>query len=169
MQIYEVSGKNVIFGMGLELQLSDHQAEIRASSVRRKKGDVYEVLEPIQFKQGELVIIVTKTLSKAVLANLKEISAKESSVKKSQINKIQENKIHENDKHPSIQHVSFGKYNVLDKGGHLLTQKPVKKDEAEKMLSKISAKNQESVDENQADLSEDLSKVGNDVNALPTS
>jgi hypothetical protein len=169
MQIYEVSGKNVIFGMGLELQLSDHQAEIRSSSIKRKKGDVYEVLEPIQFKQGELVIIVTKTLSKAVLANLKEISTKESSSKKSQINKIQENKTNENTEYPCIQHVSFGKYNVLGKAGNLLTEKPIKKDEAEKILSEISAKNQESVDENQADLSEDLSKVGNDVNALPTS
>lgn len=172
MKVYEVSGKSVVFGMGVELQLSDRQAEIRSSSVRRKKGDVYEVLEPIQFKQSELVIVVTENLSKAVLANLKEMSAKESSGKKSQSSKTQEAKTLGRVEYPCIQHISFGKYNVFDKDGNQLNQKPLKKDEAEKMLSEITAKiskEDQSDEENQANLFEDLQAAGNDVNALPTS
>lgn len=77
MQIYEVTGRNVVLAMGTELQLTDRQAEIRASSIKRKKGDIYEVLEPIQFKQGEFLLIASERLSKAVLANLRAISSKE--------------------------------------------------------------------------------------------
>ena len=53
-----------------------------------------------------------------------------------------EEEIEGNGQYPCIQHVSFGKYNVFDENKNLLTSKPIKKDEAEKILSEILAKSQ---------------------------
>ena len=131
MQTYEVTGKHITFGIGTELKLSESQAESRATSLKNKRKDIFEVVEPVQFKQGEKITISPESLTKSLLENLKEISDKKSDG----------NKVEAPTEYPCIQHVSFGKYNVYDAEKNLLTPKPIKKDEAEKIFTELSKKN----------------------------
>ncbi len=131
MQTYEVTGKQITIGIGTELRLSKNQAESRSTSLRNKSKDIFEVLEPVQFKQGEKITLLSENLTKTLLENLKEISDKKS-----------ENKTEVPTEYPCIQRTNFGKYNVFDSDKNLLTSKPIKKDEAEKLLSELLAKNQ---------------------------
>jgi len=135
MKIYEVTSNFVTFDLGIELQLSESQAESRISSLQVRRKDIYGVTSPVQFKRGEKLGIYEAFLTKSLLENLKEIPDKKS-----------ENKTEAPTEYPCIQHVSFGKYNVFDTNKNLLTQKPVKKDEAEKLLSEILEKNQKNND-----------------------
>ncbi len=134
MQNYEVTGSFVSFGIGTQLKLSKNQANIRSHSLKKKNSDIYEVIEPVHFKQGEKISISSDSLNKALTEQLKEISSK------SEDNFDEE--IENNEQYPRIQHVSFRKYNVFDETKNLLTSKPIKKDEAEKILSEILAKSQ---------------------------
>lgn len=134
MQTYEVTGIFVSLGVGIELKLSENQADIRSNSLRKKGNDIYEVIEPIYFKQGEKISISSDALSKILLDQLKEIS--------SEAEDDSDEEVESDGQYPCIQHVSFGRYNVFDENKNLLTQKPIKKDEAEKILSEILAKNQ---------------------------
>ena len=131
MQTYEVTGKHITFGIGTELKLSESQAESRATSLKNKRKDIFEVTEAVQFKQGEKITISPESLTKSLLENLKEISDKKSDG----------NKVEAPTEYPCIQHVSFGKYNVYDAEKNLLTPKPIKKDEAEKIFTELSKKN----------------------------
>ncbi len=131
MQTYEVTGKHITFGIGTELKLLESQAESRATSLKRKGKDIFEVTEPVQFKRGEKIIISPESLTKSLLENLKEISEKKSDG----------NKVEVPTEYPCIQHTGFGKYNVYDAEKNLLTPKPIKKDEAEKIFTELSKKN----------------------------
>ncbi len=133
MKNYEVSAAFISFGIGIVLKLSESQADIRSQSLSRKKSDLFEVIEPVQFKQGEKITISPESLTKSLLENLKEISDKKSSDGNS-------NKIEVPTEYPCIQHTGFGKYNVYDAEKNLLTPKPIKKDEAEKIFTEISKK-----------------------------
>ena len=139
MQTYEVTGSFVIFGVGIELKLSESQAEIRSNSLKKKANDLYEIIEPVHFKQGEKVSISSEALSKTLLEQLQEIS--------SESEDDSDEEVENNDQYPCIHHVSFGRYNVFDENKNLLTSKPIKKDEAEKILSEILAKIQTNNDE----------------------
>ena len=130
MQTYEVIGRHITFGIGTELKLSEIQAESRADSLKIKRKDIFEVVHPVQFKQGEKITISPDSLTKSLLENLKEISDK----------KPDGNKVEVPTEYPCIQHTGFGKYNVYDKNKNLLTEKPIKKDEAEKIFTEISKK-----------------------------
>ena len=161
MQNYEVIGNHITLGLGIELKLSPSQAETRASSLQKKKNDIYGVIDHVQFKRGEKITVSSGNLSKSVLANLEEISDK---------------KPQENIQYPCVQHVSFGKYNVLDKDGNLLNKKPLKKDEAEKIFSEITKTNQEidnkkskTEEENEKEdkKNDEVNDQSNDVNNLP--
>lgn len=132
MQNYEVAGKFVSFGVGAQLKLSKNQANIRSHSLKKKSSDIYEVIELVHFKQGEKISTPSDALNKLLLEQLKTISSEDDV----------EEEIESNAQYPCIQHVSFGKYNVFDHNKNLLTSKPIKKDEAEKILSEILAKNQ---------------------------
>ena len=134
MKTYEVTGKHITFGIGTELKLIESQAESRATSLKNKRKDIFEVVEPVQFKQGEKITISPESLTKSLLENLKEISDKKSSDGNS-------NKIEVPTEYPCIQHTGFGKYNVFDAEKNLLTPKPIKKDEAEKIFTELSKKN----------------------------
>jgi hypothetical protein len=131
MQTYEVTGKHITFGIGTELKLIESQAESRATSLKNKRKDIFEVVEPVQFKQGEKITISPESLTKSLLENLKEISDK----------KPDGNKVEVPTEYPCIQHTGFGKYNVYDAEKNLLTPKPIKKDEAEKILAELIKKN----------------------------
>jgi hypothetical protein len=142
MQNYEVTGSFVSFGIGIELKLSEDQAEIRSNSLKKKRNDIYEVVEPVHFKQGEKISISSDALSKTLLDQLQEIS--------SEPEDDSDEEVENNGQYPRIQHVSFGRYNVFDENKNLLTSKPIKKDEAEKMLSEILAKNQTAAVDNKS-------------------
>lgn len=130
MQTYEVIGRHITFGIGTELKLSESQAESRTDSLKIKRKDIFEVVHPVQFKQGEKITISPESLTKSLSENLKEISDK----------KPDGNKVEVPTEYPCIQHISFGKYNVFDAEKNLLTQKPIKKDEAEKIFTELSKK-----------------------------
>ena len=71
---YKVTGHIAIIGVGIVLKLSSSQAETRASSLKQKKKGIYIVLEPVQFKQGEEITIISGNVSKSVLKNLSDLS-----------------------------------------------------------------------------------------------
>jgi hypothetical protein len=71
---YKVTGHIAILGVGIVLKLSDSQASIRQSSLKQKSKDTFIVLEPVQFKQGEEIIIVSGNVSKSLLNNLTDLS-----------------------------------------------------------------------------------------------
>lgn len=132
MQTYEITGKHITFGIGTELKLSESQFESRATSLKKKTKDIFEVVELVQFKRGEKITISPESLTKSLLENLKEISDKKSDGNKPEVPT----------EYPCIQHISFGKYNVFDAEKNLLTPKPIKKDEAEKILAELIKKNE---------------------------
>ena len=71
---YKVTGHIAALGVGMVLKLSSSQAGIRQSSLKQKSKDTYTVLEPVQFKQGEEIIIVSGNVSKSLLNNLTDLS-----------------------------------------------------------------------------------------------
>lgn len=71
---YKVTGHIAILGVGIVLKLSNSQASIRQSSLKQKSKDTYTVLEPVQFKQGEEIVIVSGNVSKSLLNNLTDLS-----------------------------------------------------------------------------------------------
>jgi hypothetical protein len=71
---YKVTGHIAIIGVGIVLKLGSSQAETRALSLKQKKKDIYIVLEPVQFKQGEEITIISGNVSKSVLKNLSDLS-----------------------------------------------------------------------------------------------
>ena len=152
MQTYEVTGKHITIGIGTEIKLSESQAEGRNSSLKNKKKDVFEVVEPVQFKRGEKITISPKNLTKSLLENMKEISDKKT-----------EGKNEANADYPRIQHAGSGKYNVYDKNKNLITSKSVKKHEAEKLLSEILAQDQadDDSDDDENDEESDSGNLGN--------
>lgn len=77
MKNYKVTGRIAVLGVGMVLKLSHSQASIRTSSLKQKSKDIYLVLAPVQFKQGEIIIVVDGNVSKSVLVNLEELSKKE--------------------------------------------------------------------------------------------
>lgn len=71
---YKVTGHIAVLGAGMILKLSSSQAGIRQSSLKQKSKDIYTVLEPVQFKQGEEIVIVSGNVSKSLLSNLTDLS-----------------------------------------------------------------------------------------------
>ena len=71
---YKVTGHIAALGVGMVLKLSSSQAGIRQSSLKQKSKDTYVVLEPVQFKQGEEIVIVSGNVSKSLLNNLTDLS-----------------------------------------------------------------------------------------------
>lgn len=88
MQNYKVIGHKAILGVGITLKLTDAQANIRSHLLKQKKKGIYTVLEPVQFKQGEIITIVSGNISKAVLANLEDNKPKDNENK----NTLKDNK-----------------------------------------------------------------------------
>lgn len=156
MQTYEVTGKHITFGIGTELKLSESQAESRATSLKNKRKDIFEVVEPVQFKQGEKITISPESLTKSLLENLKEISDKKPD---GNINKIEVPT-----EYPCIQHTGFGKYNVYDAEKNLLTPKPIKKDEAEKIFTELSKKNESDDSTNEDEKNSETKQSENGAN-----
>lgn len=121
---YEVIGSSITFGMGMEIKLSPAQAEVRMASLKQKKDDIYQIVLPIQFKQGEKISVNSESLSKSLLERLKEIPDKNS-----------------NQKSDKSSDKNIGK--------NIESKKPIKKEEAEKMLPEIQKNKTTEVDKSQ--------------------
>ena len=156
MQTYEVIGRHITFGIGTELKLSESQAESRTDSLKIKRKDIFEVVHQVQFKQGEKITISPESLTKSLLENLKEISDKKPDGNS--------NKIEVPTEYPCIQHTGFGKYNVYDKNKNLLTEKPIKKDEAEKIFTEISKKTEPDDNANEDEKNSEKKQSENSAN-----
>lgn len=157
MKNYEVNAPFISFGIGIVLKLSESQADIRSQSLRRKKNDLFEVIEPVQFKQGEKISADPAQLTKSILERLSEISDK----------KPDGNKPEVPTEYPCIQHISFGKYNVFDAEKNLLTPKPIKKDEAEKILAELIKKNETDNNANENEKNSETKQSDNGATNAP--
>ncbi len=128
MKNYQVTKTLVSFDLGIELELSQDQFEARSSCLEpvsnNTGNNIYRVISPVQFKFGERLGIYEAFLTKALLENLQEISNEESA----------DNQI---TRYPAIEYLKFGKARVYDQNKNLLTPKPIKKDEAEKLFTQI--------------------------------
>lgn len=93
---YKVIGNFVLLGIDLVVKLSKEQAKTRGNSLKLQKNDIYTILEPIQFKNGEVVTILSENISKAILKNL------ESLVKASKQDQNKTSKSANNSKKPEI-------------------------------------------------------------------
>ncbi|MBU6141292.1 MAG: hypothetical protein KGP29_07080 [Proteobacteria bacterium] len=153
---YEVSAPFINFGIGIVLKLSEGQADIRSQSLSRKKSDLFEVIAPVQFKKGEKISANPAQLTKSMLERLSEISDKKPD---GNINKIEAPT-----EYPCIQHTGFGKYNVFDADKNLLNPKPIKKDEAEKIFTQLSQKNNSDNDANEDEKSPEKKQSDNGAN-----
>lgn len=121
---YEIIGGSITFGMGMEIKLSPAQAEVRSASLQKKKDDIYQIVSPIQFKQGEIISVASEGLNKSLLERLKEIPDKNSNQK--------------SDKNSD---------KIIGKNTE--NKKPIKKDEAEKTLLEIQKNKTTEVDKSQ--------------------
>ena len=116
---YEVTGVKVRFASGFILALSDEQAETRKPFLKKaKRKGQYEVLQTVEFKQGEKIGIVKGEIPKSWWDTLKQTSAKDRP-EPSEFKMI---------------HKGFGKWDVLDAKGNPINTEPLTKDEAKNLL-----------------------------------
>jgi hypothetical protein len=73
MQTYKVIGNPAIFGVGMVLKLTKSQSDTRSFLLKQKNKNIYAVMEPVQFKLGEEITIVSGNVSKSLLTNLSEV------------------------------------------------------------------------------------------------
>ena len=74
MPKYKVTGHVATIGVGTVLKLSNSQSAVRSNSLKAQSKDTFTVLEPVQFKQGEEIFIVSGNVSKSLLNNLTDLS-----------------------------------------------------------------------------------------------
>lgn len=129
MKTYEVKNGVSTFGVGMILDLTQEQAEVRRHSLS-PKGKYYVVNQPVCFKQGEKVGVVAGGVSKKLLEGLKNLDKKEETPPTPPTN-------NETPEFPKIKHVGFGNFDVFDAEGNKLTEKPIPKAEAEKRLEEL--------------------------------
>lgn len=128
---YIVTGAKVRFGPGFILSLNKDQAALRSHVLHHEKGKNYAVLDTVEFKQGETIGIAEGDIPKSWWDTLEEVENKKAKTK-------------EPDPDPSaagehsIKHRHFGKYDVLDPDGEVLTEEPLPKEEAEALAEKLS-------------------------------
>nr|DAS71313.1 MAG TPA: hypothetical protein [Caudoviricetes sp.] len=144
MKKYEVIGKSACLGAGMILHLTEQQAAVRRDCLTQKNGN-YIVNIPVYFKKGEIIGIVTGDVSKSLMPLLKETSRTDSPNKNSSKNNAndenEENLEKNNDSSsdfPKMKHVGFGNYDIFNKDGEKITDKPVTKQEAETLLKNLS-------------------------------
>lgn len=116
---YEVTGVRVSFAPGIILRLTEQQAQTRLQNLQKQKDGLYRVAAAVEFKRGEVVGIPDGAVPKALTAALTEVGCQ----KKAAI--------------PSLRHQGFGKYDVVDTEGVVLTEKPLPKAEAQAFLDKL--------------------------------
>lgn len=69
MTKYLVTGPRVVFGTGFVLGLSEEQIQSRKHLLEKNRQG-YKVISTVEFKKGETVDIITKSLTKSTLSAL---------------------------------------------------------------------------------------------------
>lgn len=116
---YEVTGVKVRFASGFILALSKEQAETRKPFLKKtKRKNQYEVLQTVEFKQGEKISIVKGEIPKSWWDTLKQTSAKD----RPEPTDFQ------------MVHKGFGKWDVLNADGKPINTEPLTKDEAKALI-----------------------------------
>lgn len=141
---YKVTGVKVRFGPGFVLALEKHQAEARAHVLHKKKGNLYAVLDTVEFKQNEVVGINEGDIPKSWWDTLEEVDTKKSK-KQEPDPDTDPNEDPSADPPPppaegqyTIKHRHFGKYDVIDPEGNAVTEDPLPKEEAETRALELS-------------------------------
>lgn len=118
--IYIVTGVKVRFGPGFVLALDQDQAALRSSSLleTKRKGE-YEVLESVEFKQGEKIGVIKGDIPKSWWDTLNQVSAKARP---------------EPDAFKAV-HRGFGKWDVVDGHDEPINTHPLTKEEAQSLLA----------------------------------
>lgn len=132
MKTYEVKNGVSTFGVGMVLDLTQEQADVRQDSLTLK-GKYYVVNSPVSFKQGEKVGVVAGGVSKKLLESLKDLEKKDETPPTPPTND-------DPPEFPKIKHVGFGNYEVFDAEGKKLNDKPIPKAEAETLLKELTKK-----------------------------
>lgn len=130
---YKVTGVKVRFGPGFVLELEKPQAEARAHVLHKKKGNLYAVLDTVEFKQNEVIGINEGDIPKSWWDTLEEVDTKKSKKQKeeSEADPLTEGGY-------TIKHRHFGKYDVIDPEGNAVTEDPLPKEEAEARALELS-------------------------------
>lgn len=116
---YKITGVKARFAPGFILALSDEQAKTREPSLKKnKRKKQYEVLQTVEFKQGEEIGIVKGDIPKSWWDKLEQTSAKDRPEAKDF----------------RMLHMGFGKWNVLDADDNPINTEPLSKDEAKALL-----------------------------------
>ena len=108
---------------------------MRSHVLHHEKGKNYAVLDTVEFKQGETIGIAEGDIPKSWWDTLEEVENKKAKTKEPDPNP---------DPDPpaageyGIKHRHFGKYDVLDPDGAVLTEEPLPKEEAEALAEKLS-------------------------------
>lgn len=116
---YEVTGVKVSFAPGFLLQLTEQQAQKRLQNLQKLKDGLYRVVTAVEFKRGEVIGVPDGNVPKALTAAVAEVGDQKKAVA------------------PSLRHQGFGKYDVVDTEGVVLTEKPLPKAEAQAFLDKL--------------------------------
>ena len=119
-RLYEVTGVKVSFAPGFLLRLKDEQVQPRLQSLQKVKDGLYRVSSHVEFKRGEVIGIPDCGIPKALVSLVAEVGAEE---KESAL--------------PTLRHQGFGKYDVVDAEGVVLTEKPLPKAEAQALIDKL--------------------------------
>lgn len=116
---YEVTGVKASFAPGFLLWLTEQQAQTRLQNLQKQKDGLYRVAAAVEFKRGEVIGVPDGAVPKALTAALTEVGGQ----KKVAI--------------PSLRHQGFGKYDVIDAEGVVLTERSLPKAEAQAFLDKL--------------------------------
>ena len=117
MKKYEVIAAKTTFPAGSFIELSPEQAKTREPFLKRKNGNVYQALESLSFKAGEVIGLPEENLSRLTLACLKPVEKDATPVSVE----------------AKIVHIGGGKYTVTDGKGERLCD-PGTKEQAEAFL-----------------------------------
>lgn len=121
MKHYKITGVKAQFGPGFVLELSKEQAASRAHALSKVKGNLYTVNAPVMFKHGETLGVAKGDIPKSWWDTVTELTD-------------------EADKETApytLKHRHFGKYDILDIDGEVVTDEPLPKDDAEAMLADL--------------------------------
>ena len=127
---YIVTGAKVRFGPGFILALSKDQAALRSHVLHHEKGKNYAVLDTVEFKQGETIGIAEGDIPKSWWDTLEEVESKKA--------KAAPEQKQESHSGFAVKHRHFGKYDVLDPDGKVLTEEALPKEDAEALAEKLS-------------------------------
>ncbi|MBI4030849.1 MAG: hypothetical protein HY370_04175 [Proteobacteria bacterium] len=122
-RLYEVTGVKVSFVPGFLLRLKDEQVQPRLQSLQKVKDNLYRVTAHVEFKRGEMIGIPDGGVPKALVSLVAEVGADKSAPPPPEV--------------PTLRHQGFGKYDVVDAAGVVLTEKPLQKAEAQALIDKL--------------------------------